>query len=78
MARDDTNYTCGCGVHTRKLDEATAHCDTTGHTMTVYGTMAPDVSRQTRKHTPTVAGPTTGGASVGGLDDLRKRFIIKR
>jgi hypothetical protein len=77
VAKDNTVYTCGCGFLTKEHDKAVSHCDATSHTMTVTGTMAPDISRKPMKQVPATTQSTSGGAPDRQLDNLRKRFIVR-
>jgi len=52
MAKVSIDYGCGCGFRTRDLSEATAHCDASGHALTISGAISPEV-------TPKAITPTT-------------------
>jgi len=40
------NYNCGCGYHTKKLEEAIQHSNSKKHILTVLGTIIPEPNKQ--------------------------------
>lgn len=73
MAKVNISYGCGCGFRTRDLSEATAHCDASGHLLTISGTVSPEVARKAAVPTTRrVAKPTV--AEPKGFEDLRSKL----
>lgn len=44
----DIKHVCGCGFSTRDIDRAVTHCNGTGHSMSVYGTISPETPGATK------------------------------
>lgn len=44
MANVSIQFGCGCGLVCRTIEEATNHCDDTGHIMTISGQIKPEAS----------------------------------
>ena len=45
MATNDVKYNCGCGYSTKKVEEAEAHSNLKGHTLTAYGVIKSDTPK---------------------------------
>lgn len=49
MASVTIDYNCGCGYHTKDLEAAREHADSSGHSLTVVGSVrAPKVIKTVR------------------------------
>jgi hypothetical protein len=48
MAQSTVKYNCGCGFVCSKLEEAVAHVETMGHTMSCLGRIVPDNKEKRR------------------------------
>ena len=71
MADVQLGINCGCGYKTKRLEEATEHSDKMHHTLTVYGTIKPDVDRaQLLK----AVKPIDAEASIADIDALRAKL----
>jgi len=46
MANVTIRYSCGCGAHMPKTEDALAHCDKMCHIITVSGIIRPTVTRK--------------------------------
>jgi len=46
MAIVTIRYSCGCGAHMPKTEDALAHCDKLGHIITVSGIIKPTIARK--------------------------------
>jgi len=76
MARSRVSYSCGCGFRASDPQKATGHCDTTGHTMTVYGTLEPDTKVVMKQQQP-VRPRGQPPALPKQLEELHRKFVRK-
>lgn len=83
MASVNIDYNCGCGFTTRKLEEATEHADSNGHSLTVCGNIkAPKAvkeyklaAKSTARRAPVrIPEPEPETPDSGVFDDLRSKL----
>lgn len=74
MAKVNIYYGCGCGFRTRDLSEATAHCDASGHLLTISGTISPEVARKAATSTTRRVATVAGSAQPEGFEGLRSKL----
>lgn len=74
MAKVNINYGCGCGFRTRDLSEATAHCDASGHVLSISGTVSPEVAPKATVPMTRRGAIVAGSAQPKGFEDLRSKL----
>ena len=83
MAKIDIRYGCGCKYSTNDVVEAVGHCDSTGHKMTITGTITPDTATFPVKTLKTnivpkkphkTAKPTHKSEPMDTLEELRRKL----
>lgn len=74
MAKVNISYGCGCGLKTQDISEATAHCDASGHALTISGTISPEVARKATTPTTRRVTKVAGSAQPKEFDALRSKL----
>lgn len=70
MASKDIHYNCGCEFSTTKLEEALEHADSTGHSLTIVGSIkAPRAVKDAKK---AAKDATVAAARAGTRKTTRK------